>query len=97
MKVLRVDRHGVTEVEADEQDILSPEITWDTLTFDGAHDIWCDDEGLFVPEAFMASIGKHRRVPLPAYLIGVSGERAVVTSMSADELQFMVKEIRPVG
>ena len=97
MKALRIDQHGVTEVEADEQDILSPEITWDTLDLDSTHDIWCDDEGLFAPEAFMASIGKHRRVPLPAYLLGVSGERAVDATISADELQSMVTDIRPVG
>ena len=96
MKVLRIDRTGVTEVKGDEDDILSPNIVWRAHPLGDSHDIWYDDEGLFAPELIVADIGLLQRVPLPAYVFGADGECSTDPAMSADEPSSMFGEIRRV-
>lgn len=96
MKALRIDQTGVTEVEGEEGDILSPQTVWGAHPLGDAHDVWYDDEGLFAPELIVADIGPLQRVPLPAYVFGVDGERSTDPAMSADELSSMVGEIRRI-
>lgn len=90
MKFIRVDRFGVTEVEADEAEVLVTDITWDLLRLDRSNYIWTDDEAFEKPGLTLANIGEHRRVPLPAYICGQSGERNADTTLTADAVRAIV-------
>ena len=90
MKAFKIDEDGVTEVSADESQILVKEICWDCLGLDPHHDIWVDDEGLFKPKIALARIGHLSGVPLPAYVCGVDGERATDAKMSLADLRAII-------
>lgn len=90
MKFIRIDRSGVTELEADEAQVLVADINWDLLRLDASNDIWADDEAFQKPDLILATIGHHRRVPLPAYICGHSGERNADTTLSADDVRGIV-------
>lgn len=90
MKAFKIDVNGVTEVNADESQILVKEICWDCVGLNPQHDIWVDDEGLFKPKLALARIGHLSGVPLPAYVCGVEGERAVDATIGLDDLRAIV-------
>ncbi|MFZ3481763.1 hypothetical protein [Sphingomonas sp. 3-13AW] len=75
MKAYRINRDlTVDEIDAPIESWKTPDIVWAMLGFDTVNDIWYDDEALFDPGAITASIGRHPRVPLPAYIVGSDGE-----------------------
>lgn len=90
MKFIRIDRFGVTDFEADESQVLVADITWDLLRLDASNDIWADDEAFQKPGLILATVGHHRRVPLPAYICGHAGERNADTTLSADYVRSIV-------
>lgn len=80
----------MTEVEADEAQVLVADIKWDLLRLDGSNDIWADDKAFQKPALILATVGHYRRVPLPAYICGHSGERNADTTLSADDVRTIV-------
>ncbi len=93
MKALKVDRRDRRRGEGHS----SHEISWGALELDDTHDIWHDDEGLFKPTCMVATIGSHRRVPLPVHIMGHEGERSTSATKSVAELATLVRDVRATG
>lgn len=91
MKAFRIDIDGVTEIEAEQAEILAAHITWDCVDLDARHDLWVDDEGLLKPGCVTAALLGRRRFPLPAFVLGVDGERSVGAVLEIDEVRAMVR------
>jgi hypothetical protein len=88
MKGWRLRSWGVQELDADESEILRDDIEWTCLHLDAKHDIWVDDDALSTPGGvFVARVGQHGRVPLPAIVLGVDGERSVDATIDENELR----------
>jgi hypothetical protein len=87
MKGWRLRSWGVEELDDDESRILRSDIVWTCLELDEGHDIWIDDNALLNPEGvFIARVGAHARVPLPAVILGSDGERPVDATLDWKDL-----------
>lgn len=91
MRAFRIDVGGVTEIDADLADILTKDHTWDCVGFDDVHDVWVHDEGLARAGIRFANIGGRRNLPLPAYLLGVDGERSVACTLDLEDVKARVQ------
>ncbi len=90
MRVLKIGKDlTAVEIDIDEEDLMDDERIWDTTDLDSSHDIWFDDEGMSDPGVVYATIGD-KKVPLPAYVIGVAGERPVDATIGIDELMRLI-------
>lgn len=87
MRALRVDVDGIAEVEVPEDFLELSDFDWDCIGLDNGHDAWVRDDALFRPRVNVARIGARSRVPLPAYVLGVDGERTVGATMALDDLK----------
>jgi hypothetical protein len=75
MKAYRINRDlTVDEIDEPVDRWMTRDVVWAMLGFDDVNDIYYDDEGLFAPGVVTASVGRHPRVPLPAYVTGSDGE-----------------------
>jgi hypothetical protein len=78
----------ISLVEGSIVEILDDRWVWACCDYGGGHDIWYDDEGLFKDRPVLAWIGEARRVPLPVYITGSSGEESCDPCMTIDEVCF---------
>lgn len=80
---------GVSPLEADESEFIDQKKIWDCSPLDDEHDIWVEDGSLF-KSAYFARIGSRRNIPLPAIVLGASGENSVDAAIPLDEMINMV-------
>ncbi len=75
MKTYRINKDlTVDEIDVPVTEWMTRDVVWAMLSFDQINDIWYDDEGMFKTGVVTASIGRHGRIPLPAYVTGSDGE-----------------------
>lgn len=75
MKTYRINKDmTVDEIDVPVARWMTADIVWAIHAFDEVNDIYYDDEGIYDPDVITASIGRHARVPLPAYVVGSAGE-----------------------
>ena len=87
MKGWKLHGWGVQELDDDESRILSAEKDWTRLDLDENHDLWVDDNALLAPGGvFLARVGHHAQVPLPAVILGSEGERSVDATLDWKDL-----------
>lgn len=91
MKAFRIDVDGVTEVDEELAQILTKDVAWDCATFDDEHDTWVHDEGLSRKGLRFADIGARCNLPLPAYVLGVDGERSVAAKHDIETVRKRVQ------
>ena len=94
MKAFKIDLDGVTELDAEEHEILDPNTCWDCARLDDSHDVWVDDEGLFTCVATV-TIGNRDPLPIPAYVLGIHGERVVGATLDIETVRAMIVLNRP--
>lgn len=92
MKAFKVDRFGITEVDMPDDFVRSAVFgwDWDCVRLENGHDAWVRDDALFQPGLALATFGERANVPLPAYVLGVDGERTVAATISLDDLSAQV-------
>lgn len=98
MKAFKVDMDGVEEVDMPEGFVCSTAFDWDwdCVRLGDGHVAWVRDDALFQPDVSVATIGEGRDVPLPAYVLGVHGERTVAATMSLDSLSGRISRRRRI-
>lgn len=90
MRVLKIEKDlTAVEIDLDEEDLMDENIIWDTTDLNASHDIWFNDEGMSDPGVVYAMIGD-KKVPLPAYVIGIAGEKSVDATIGLDELKELI-------
>lgn len=91
MKAYRINKDlTVDEIDVPVESWKTRDIVWAMLGFDEINDIWYNDEGLFDPGVITASIGRHPRVPLPAYILGSDGEDYAEPTIPVDLVRLSV-------
>jgi hypothetical protein len=91
MKAYRINTDlTVDEIDVPVEEWMTKEIVWAMLGFDAVNDIYYDDFGLFMPGVITASIGRHPRVPLPAYVVGSDGEDIAPPTIPVDLVRLSV-------
>lgn len=96
MRAIRIDADGVTEIEAEECEILKADVIWDCVSLDDKHDVWIEDEGLFTTQALGTLLNGRHRLPLPAYVLGFAGERCADATIDVERVRSMVRIDRPL-
>lgn len=66
MRAIKIDDFEVVEIEAPLEDFVVADVIWDVVSLNVGHEIWVDDEGLFLPGVQLATIGARVHLPLPA-------------------------------
>lgn len=61
------------------------------LPFDASHDIVHEEDAMFSPGLVIASVGKHARVPLPAYIVGTNGEDEAPATVTIEDVISQLK------
>lgn len=89
MRAFKIDLDGVTELDAEEHEILDPDKVWDCASLDADHDVWVEDGSLFTAFA-TATVGGRHGLPLPAYVVGARGEDTVDATLDIETLRTMV-------
>lgn len=87
MRALRIDMHGVAEVDIPEDFVSMTDFDWDCVQIGSGHEAWVRDDALFQPQVLLAHLGERANVPLPAYVLRAEGERTVAATMSLDDLR----------
>lgn len=92
MKAFKVDMEGVEEIDMPEDFDIADAAgwDWDCVRLDGGHDAWVRDDALLQPQLSVATFGDCPNVPLPAYVMGVDGERTVTATMSLGQVEALV-------
>lgn len=90
MRTLKIDVDGITELDLEEDEIHTPDTTWDCVELDDGHDIWVDDFGLFRSPGRVAALGD-RRIPMPGYVLGAQGENSVAATIDIERVRELVK------
>jgi len=90
MRILRIDVDmTVTEIDVEKDDWMTKDIDWDVVRIDEEHDAWVDDAGLLRADGRYGIVAG-RRIPLPAYVAGVDGERTVGATIEVNALRAMI-------
>ncbi len=91
MKAYRINVNmTVDEIDVPVESWMTDDVVWGMLGFDDVNDIYYDDEGMFVPGVVLASIGRHPRVPLPAYVVGSDGEDIAPPTIPIDLVRLSI-------
>lgn len=89
MYAYRIDEHfGITRADDAAAEMKARAWDWDCLDYDDRNDVWCNDWGLIEAEPVLAWIGRARRVPLPAYILGADGENSCDPHVAMADVRF---------
>lgn len=91
MKGFRIGVDGVDQIDIDPDALMSDDITWDCVSLGDDHELWADDQGLSKAVLRVADIGPLRNIPLPAYVLGASGENSADASFDIEQMRSMVR------
>ena len=92
MKALIINRDlSVTEHEGPPDSWMDAEIDWDHVELDNDHVIYFDDNAMEDANVIFAEVGKHPKIPLPAYVVGKDGEKTGEPKLSGQELEALVR------
>ncbi|MBB3349276.1 hypothetical protein [Sphingomonas sp. BK069] len=89
MVAYRIDKDlTISRVDDHRAEMKACGWAWDCLDYDDTNDVWCNDWGLTEPDLVFAWIGRARRVPLPAYILGVDGEDSCDPHLAIEDVRF---------
>lgn len=91
MRAIFVDGDGFEEIDVFEDFPKRSRYDWDCFRLNDDHVVWVLDDGLFRPNVVLATFGDRPNIPLPAYILGLEGERTVGATMSIDDLRSQAK------
>ena len=90
MRILRIDDDlTVAEMDVEKDDWMTKDVDWDMIRIDERHDAWVDDAGMLRVGAKYGVVAG-QRIPLPAFVAGVDGERTVGATIEVDALRAMI-------
>lgn len=90
MRILRIDPDlDIVEMEAELSEWMTDDVIWDAAMIGEGHAGWVSDTGMYDAGGTYAIVSG-QRLPLPAYIAGVDGERTVSATMTIDELKALI-------
>lgn len=91
MRAFRIETDGITEVDADLEELLTDDVTWDCVSLDNGHDVWCDDFGFLKDHPLTAIVDDRHRVPLPAVILAADGESSADATLTMEDVRTLVR------
>ena len=92
MKALIINRDlSVVEHQGPRDSWMNPELEWDYTDLDEKNDIYFEDDAMENANVIFAEVGKHPKIPLPAYVVGRDGEKTGEPSITVQELEALIR------
>lgn len=91
MRAFKIGVEGIEEVDLDLDELLTDDVTWDCISLDNGHDVWCNDFGLIKEHPLTAIVDDRHRVPLPAVILAVDDEGSVGATLTMKEVRTLVR------